>query len=89
MSSTALPADDYRTVLSPREVELAAGGYKRAADQLRELHDRGFYRAYRSKVTGEVVLERPHYDAVSAGLPQAGQPTHTPQLRAPKLRRVK
>jgi hypothetical protein len=43
-------------------------GYKRPSDQLRELHRQGFYRARRAKVTGEVILERPHYDAVAAGL---------------------
>ena len=77
------PVDDFRSVLSPDEVRRAAGGYKRAADQLKALHDRGFWRAYRSKVTGEVILERPHYDAVAAGaLP-------TPRNQAaprPKLR---
>jgi hypothetical protein len=74
--------------LSPEEVVQAAGGYKRPGDQLRELHKRGFWRAWRSKVTGEVILERPHYDAVSAGLPDtAGQPNR-PQVRAPKLRAV-
>jgi hypothetical protein len=78
-------ADDFRSVLSPEEVRRAAGGYKRAADQLRELHRRGFFRAYRSKVTGEVVLERPHYDAVSAGLAPGIQPAgRRPQLRAVK-----
>lgn len=56
-------------------------GYKRPADQLRELHRQGFYRARRAKVTGEVILERPHYDAVAAGI----QPS-TPQGNRPKLR---
>lgn len=73
--------------LSPDEVQSAAGGYKRPAEQLRELHRRGFWRAYRSKVTGEVVLERPHYDAVAAGLGAPPQ-SNRPQVRAPKLRAV-
>lgn len=68
--------------LSPEEVQAAAGGYKRPGEQLRELHRRGFYRAYRSKVTGEVVLERPHYDAVSRGLGgTAANDAHRPKLR--------
>jgi hypothetical protein len=53
--------------LSPDEVREAAGGYLRPADQLRELHARGFTRAYRSKVSGRVILERAHYEAVVRG----------------------
>ncbi|WP_343636819.1 hypothetical protein [Roseateles sp.] len=46
--------------------ELAAlTGYKRAADQLRELHERGFSRAYVR--AGVVVLERPHFEVVRRG----------------------
>lgn len=67
--------------LSPEEVQAASGGYKRPAEQLRELHRRGFFRAYRSKVTGEVVLERPHYDAVAAGIQPSTQPGSRPRLR--------
>ena len=74
-------------ILSPAEVVDASGGYKRPAEQLRELHRRGFYRAYRSKVTGEVILERPHYDAVASGQ-VSGQPAHRSQVRQPKLRAV-
>lgn len=70
--------------MSPAEVEQAAGGYKRPAEQLRELHRRGFYRAYRSKVTGQVVVERPHYDAVATGLGGAANDAHQPKLRKPK-----
>ncbi len=67
--------------LSPEEDQSASGGYKRPADQLRELHRRGFYRAYRSKVTGEVVLERPHYDSVSQGLGGAANDAPRPKVR--------
>lgn len=81
-------ADEFRSVLSPAEVKRAAGEYTRPGDQLRELHRRGFWRAFRSKVTGQVVLERPHYDAVSAGLPDGAKPTHTPMLRSQRLRAV-
>lgn len=62
--------------LTPEEVKAAAGGYVRGADQLRELHARGFVRAYRSKVTGRVVLERAHHDAVVRG--QYGQQATPP-----------
>jgi hypothetical protein len=53
--------------LSPAELQ-SITGYKRAADQLRFLHDRGFYRAFKSRTTGEVVLERDHYHAVCQGI---------------------
>lgn len=42
-------------------------GYKRPGDQLRELHSLGFWRARRCRVTGQVILEQPHYDAVCRG----------------------
>jgi hypothetical protein len=59
--------------LSPEEVQDAAGGYLRPADQLRELHARGFTRAYIPKVGRKrVILERAHYDAVVRG--QYGPP---------------
>lgn len=74
--------------LSPAEVEAASGGYKRPAEQLRELHRRGFYRAYRSKVTGQVILERPHYDAVAAGQSQGTTPANQPMLRSQRLRQA-
>ena len=61
-------------------------GYKRPADQLRELHRQGFWRARRAKVTGEVILERPHYDAVAAGLQPGTPPASRSQVRPPKLR---
>jgi hypothetical protein len=73
--------------LSPEEI-FGLTGYKRPADQLRELHDQGFYRARLAKTTGDVILERPHYDAVSAGLQPGAQAAHRPQVRS-TLRRVK
>jgi len=67
--------------LSNAEIQ-AITGYKRANEQLRELHRQGFWRARRS-ILGSVVLERPHYDAVCAGGEKkptnAGRPR--PQLR--------
>lgn len=76
------------SVLSRSEVERLTG-YKRPGDQLRELRDRGFYRARRAKVSGEVILERPHYDAVAAGTVPANHDQHVPQVKPPRMRRVK
>jgi hypothetical protein len=57
-------------------------GYKRPADQLRELHRQGFWRARRSRVTGEVILERAHYDAVARGMSPPSATGDRPRLRA-------
>lgn len=48
-------------------------GYKRAAEQLDELHRQGFARARRDRL-GRVILERAHYDAVCAGAQQPARP---------------
>lgn len=56
-------------------------GYKRPGDQLRELKRQGFYRARIGRVTGEVILERPHYDAVCIGAGTAANDAHRPKLR--------
>jgi hypothetical protein len=72
-------------VLSAQEVQQLAGGYKRPGDQLRELHRQGFHRARLGRVTGQVILERAHYDAICAGAVQAG--SERPRLR-PALRSV-
>lgn len=42
-------------------------GCRQAAAQLRELHRQGFWRARRLATSGDVVLERAHYEAVCAG----------------------
>jgi hypothetical protein len=60
--------------------------YKRPGDQLVELHRRGFYRARIGKVTGQVILERAHYDAICAG---AGQPGNDSTRARPTLRSVR
>jgi hypothetical protein len=76
-------------ILSPDELQQLTG-YRQPGKQLQELLRRGFYRARRSRVTGEVILERPHYDAVCAGAtaePCAGQPPR-PKVRPPLLRAV-
>jgi hypothetical protein len=69
------------TLLSPAElIELT--GTMRPAEQLRALLARGFFRARRAKVTGEVILERPHYEAVRAGAVAApAAPFTLPSMR--------
>jgi len=59
-------------VLSESELEQLTG-YRRAAEQLQELHRRGFHRAYRNRL-GRVTLERAHYDAVVTGAQQPAKP---------------
>lgn len=56
--------------------------YKRAADQLRELHERGFSRAYVR--AGVVVLERPHFEAVCRGAVEKPRGRVTPPVVAPR-----
>lgn len=76
----AFPAD-----ILPAEEIARMTGYTQPARQLAELHRQGFWRARRARVTGEVILERPHYDQVCRGLPTApGQALHTPKLRRVK-----
>ena len=68
-------------ILSPDEVQ-ALTGYKTAPRQLAELHRQGYWRARRAPITGRVIVERAHYDAVCAG-----QDKPAPKLRAvPQLR---
>lgn len=57
-------------------------GYRRAADQLAELHRQGFHRARRSRTTGAVILERAHYDAICTGSRPGKEPKLRPMLRA-------
>lgn len=69
--------------LTAEELE-ALTGYRRPADQLAELLRQGYWRARRSVVTGSVILERAHYEAVAAGQ-DAARPRVRP-VQAPKLR---
>lgn len=72
--------------LTEQEIVRLSGGYTRQHEQLRELHKLGYYRARRGMVTGEVILERAHVEAVASGL----APANESQLRnRPKLRAVK
>ena len=45
-------------------------GYAQPARQLAELLRQGFYRARLSPVTGAVILERAHYEAVTTAEPK-------------------
>lgn len=60
-------------------------GYRTPKRQLAEMHRQGFYRARISATTGNVILERAHYDAVCAGAKPAKEPIvrnpFTPKLR--------
>ena len=70
-------------ILTSEELERVTG-YKTLKRQEKELHRQGFYRA-RIAVTGNVILERAHYDAVCAGAKPAKEPIvrnpFTPKLR--------
>jgi hypothetical protein len=70
-------------VLSPDEL-VRLTGYRRAHEQLRELHSQGFTRARRNRL-GEVVLERAHYDAVERrrNAPEAEAPAALPTRHYP------
>lgn len=62
-------------------------GYRQAAAQLAELHRQGYWRARRAPITGRVILERAHYEAVARGIDQqpAGQ-DRRPETRAAAAR---
>lgn len=70
--------------LSDAELVEITGGLVQPAAQLRELQRQGYFRARRSRITGKVVLERGHYEAVLAG--NAAPEPPTPKLRPPRLR---
>lgn len=59
-------------VLSEEELARVTG-YRRAAEQVAELHSQGFSRARRDRL-GRVVLERTHYEAVTRGAIVAPEP---------------
>lgn len=69
--------------LTPDELH-ALTRYRRAGDQLRELHLQGFSRARLGR-DGSVILERAHYEAVCQGQRAA----ELPKVRPPKLRAVR
>lgn len=64
----------HRTDATLSEAELIdITGYRRAGEQLEELHRQGFARARRDRL-GRIVLERAHYHAVCAGASQPARP---------------
>lgn len=69
------------TIILTSEELAGVTGYRTPKRQLEELHRQGFYRA-RIAVTGNVILERAHYDAVCAG----NKPAKEPTVRNPFLR---
>lgn len=68
--------------LSPEEIH-AITNYRQPCKQVEELRRQGYYRARRAPITGEVILERAHYEAVCAGL-EAGKRA-TPAGSIPEL----
>jgi hypothetical protein len=69
--------------LGPAELVEASGGYRRPADQLKALHERGFVRAFRRSGAGPVILERAHYDAVVRGQFGHHEPANDTATRGP------
>lgn len=67
--------------LTPDELQ-ALTGYKQPAAQLAELHRQGYWRARRAPITGRVILERAHYEAVAQGTDQQPADRRAPRLRA-------
>ena len=72
----------HTLVLQPEELRELTG-YRSAARQLDELRRQGYHRARRAPISGRVILERAHYEAVSSG--SAPQHSQAPSLR-PALR---
>lgn len=70
-------------ILTSDELALVTS-YRTPKRQLDELQRQGFYRA-RIAATGNVILERAHYDAVCAGAKPSKEPIvrnpFTPKLR--------
>lgn len=67
--------------LTEEEIVRLSGGYVQPARQLVALHALGYARAWRSELTGRVVLERAHYEAVASGSAGPKPATPAPQLR--------
>ena len=71
-------------VLSEAELQ-ALTGYKRAKEQIPELHRQGFFRARQARSTGAVILERAHYESVCAGHTAANET----RMKEPMVRRLR
>lgn len=76
--------DTPALILAEAEIQELTG-YKRAKDQLPELHRQGFYRARQSRSTGSVILERAHYEAVCSGRIAANEV----RVKEPMVRRLR
>lgn len=74
-----LSAEAPSLTLSEKEVIELADGYKQADKQLAALLAAGYTRARRSKLTGRVVLERAHAEAVAAGKRSTDEAQNDPQ----------
>jgi hypothetical protein len=72
------------TIILTTDEVAAVTGYRTPKRQLAELHRQGFYRA-RIGATGNVIVERAHCDAVSAGAKPAKEPAVRNPFE-PKLR---
>lgn len=71
-------------LMTKEDVHRISGGYSQPAKQLAELQRQGFWRARRARITGEVILERAHYEAVCSGQERA--PSQVVRQAAPTLR---
>ena len=58
----------------------ALTGYKQPAAQLAELLRQGYWRARRAPITGRVILERAHYEAIARGDAEPAPRGRQPQL---------
>ena len=72
------------TIILTTDEVASVTSYRTPKRQLEELHRQGFYRA-RIAATGNVIVERAHYDAVCAGESPAKAPTVRNPF-VPKLR---
>lgn len=70
--------------LTPAEL-VTITGYKIASKQLQELRRRGFWRAYQNR-SGQVIVERAHFQAIASGLPSGAAPPGPEGGDGPKLR---
>lgn len=76
---------DPRPLILTADELLALTGYSQSHKQLEELRRQGYHRARRSPVTGRVILERAHYEAVAAG---AAGDQQRPRVKMPPRMRV-
>jgi hypothetical protein len=80
--SAVIERDDL--LLTPEEIKRVSG-YTQQSKQIEELKRRGFWRVRRGAVTGEVILERAHYEAVCMGI-EAAQAAARKRAAGPEKR---